>query len=195
MQSLTIDVSEGLYEEGLYEEGLYDIVSEELTKMLSRSLKSAPASDEIHFYVEVMAQDLYDSGYEASDKIRLCDAFNYYGRNHDRWPSSLAIKQTIIERGKMRTMERQLNQKRLPEPQEVRRRRKEKGKIAIKTMRQILGDIEIVKKSEKKVGTITEEDHKRLMKEDSIEGILYREMMGAEGVVVNTQTNESYQSY
>jgi len=152
---------------------LHEVVERELTRMLGRSLYGTPPGDEIYSYIALMEGDLCAARY--MDVSRIEDAFNYYGQNAKRWPTTLDIKETIRSRSNLFS-----NERREIESDKAKKRRKEDGVEKTRLIREIVADSskEVLKKArEYKIEPINEEDHKRLSEEDSVEGILYRDMM------------------
>lgn len=160
---------------------LFKIIKSGFDKMINRKLFNSPKKDEVDDCAYVMARDLYESGYRDKDIPRIVDALDFFGANSERWPTPIGIKETLKARQSLFVKEVH----KLPEPEYVQRRRKENGIKSVKSIRKIMGesDKDMLKKVNKKIKTINEEDHNRLIKEDSWEGIVYRDMMGLDVVI------------
>ena len=77
---------------------LYQMLAQEMTKMLARNLRYAPAADELPIVVSVMEEDLRALGYKDDDIERIVYAINQVGRAIDDWPTVNTIKKNILTR-------------------------------------------------------------------------------------------------
>ncbi len=77
---------------------LYKVLAQEMTKMLARNLRYAPAADELPIVVSVMEEDLRALGYKDDDIERIVYAINQVGRATDDWPTVNTIKKNILTR-------------------------------------------------------------------------------------------------
>ena len=77
---------------------LYQMLAQEMTKMLARNLRYAPAADELPIVVSVMEEDLRALGYKDDDIERIVYAINQVGRATDDWPTVNTIKKNILTR-------------------------------------------------------------------------------------------------
>ena len=154
---------------------LLETVSKELTRMLTRSLANSPAADEIHFFVDTMANDLYSLGYDENYIERIEDAFNFFGQHADKWPTTKDIMETIKSR-------RYIFSERvaIEHTEEVSRHDKNELSPIADYLEKIHDEITPSKLKSYQLKTINDEDHERLSKENSVEGIVYRHMMRAE---------------
>ena len=156
---------------------LLEIVSKELTRMLTRSLANSPAADEIHFFVDTMANDLYSLGYDENYIERIEDAFNFFGQHADKWPTTKDIMETIKSR-------RYIFSERaaIEHTEEVPRHDKNELSPIADYLEKIHDEITLptINLKSRQLKTINDEDHERLSKEDSVEGIVYRHMMRPE---------------
>jgi len=74
---------------------LYQALAQEMTKMLARNLRYAPAADELPIVVSVMTDDLMALGYKDDDIPRIVYAINQVGRAIDDWPTVNTIRKNI----------------------------------------------------------------------------------------------------
>jgi len=74
---------------------LYQMLAQEMTKMLARNLRYAPAADELPIVVSVMEEDLRALGYKDDDIERILYAINQVGRAIDDWPTVNTIRKNI----------------------------------------------------------------------------------------------------
>ena len=74
---------------------LYQMLAQEMTKMLARNLRYAPAADELPIVVSVMEEDLRALGYKDDDIERIVYAINQVGRAIDDWPTVNTIRKNI----------------------------------------------------------------------------------------------------
>ena len=74
---------------------LYQMLAQEMTKMLARNLRYAPAADELPIVVSVMEEDLRALGYKDDDIERIVYAINQVGRATDDWPTVNTIRKNI----------------------------------------------------------------------------------------------------
>ena len=81
---------------------LYKVLAQEMTKMLARNLRYAPAADELPIVVSVMEEDLRALGYKDDDIPRLVDAINKLGRGTDNWPTIHQIRQNVLTKEQYR---------------------------------------------------------------------------------------------
>ena len=77
---------------------LYQMLAQEMTKMLARNLRYAPAADELPIVVSVMEEDLRALGYKDDDIERIVYAINPVGRATDDWPTVNTIRKNILTR-------------------------------------------------------------------------------------------------
>ena len=77
---------------------LYKVLAQEMTKLLARNLRYAPAADELPIVVSVMEEDLRALGYKDDDIERIVYAINQVGRATDDWPTVNTIKKNILTR-------------------------------------------------------------------------------------------------
>ena len=77
---------------------LYKVLAQEMTKMLARNLRYAPAADELPIVVSVMEEDLLALGYKDDDIERIVYAINQVGRATDDWPTVNTIRKNILTR-------------------------------------------------------------------------------------------------
>ena len=157
-------------------DSLQKTILRELTRMLARSLDNAPAADELPYYAEVMYQDITSAmQLDDDDCQRLTHAFNLYGRGATKWP----VPRQIIEIINAYRYEFKKEVKQLPVSQEIKEGRKRAAEKGLRSMREVIGSIERVREVQKKAfQTINDEDHERLIHEKSIEGEVYRLIMG-----------------
>ncbi len=148
------------------------LVAEQLTRMLARSLKNSPSADEIHFSIDIMAEDLYSLGYDESHLVKLEDAFNYYGQHAEYWPNTHNIMETVKSRSHVF---REIEQANLIEDKtEYRKFGEGEPTPAYEIMQKLLAEIKPPEIEERKIDTINDVDHERLMSEDSFAGKIYR---------------------
>ena len=153
---------------------LLETVSKELTRMLTRSLSNSPAADEIHLFVDTMVNDLYSLGYDENYIERIEDAFNFFGQHADKWPTTRDIMETIKSRRYIFN-----DRVAIEHIEEVPRHDKNEPSPIADYLGKIRDEITPPKLKSYQIKTINDEDHKRLSKEDSVEGIVYRHMMSA----------------
>lgn len=122
-------------------------------------MDNSPAADEIHLVASVMTDDLMLFGIYEDDIPRVLEAFNHYGRSAEKWPTSFAINETMKQLSHQRYMTRQ-SQKTLPEPEEVKQRRKQTGQQAIQTMKSVLSKSPIAQESVQRKRMFTEQQHR-----------------------------------
>ena len=152
------------------------LVSKELTRMLTRSLDNAPSADEIHFFAATMADDLYNLGYGENYLDRIEDAFNFFGRHAERWPTTRDIMETIKSRRYIFVAQ----QKQIENKKEWKPMTKGKHTPAYLLAEKIKNEIVVKKRERKPIATINDVDYERLSKEDSIEGKIFRHVMRAD---------------
>lgn len=153
---------------------LLKTISEELTRMLTRSLDNAPAGDEIHFSVDVMANDLYSLGYDENYIDRIEDAFNFFGQHADRWPTTKDIMETIKARRPIFVSDQKAIEEKKEEWKPVTEGVPTPAGILAEKIRKTIIQPKLTKRQ---IKTINDEDNERLSKEDSVEGIIYRHTM------------------
>ena len=74
---------------------LYQALAQEMTKMLARNLRYAPAADELPIVVSVLTEDFMALGYRDEDIPRIVYAINQVGRAIDDWPTVNTIRKNI----------------------------------------------------------------------------------------------------
>lgn len=106
--------------------------------MLTRSLDNSPAADEIDYFVNTLAEDLYSLGWDERNLEKIEDAFNFYGSHADKWPTTKDITGTIKSRNYIFHQRQEQKQITHQETGEEKKKRKLVGIKAITNIRNIL---------------------------------------------------------
>ena len=160
---------------------LYKAISQQLVRMLARNLDRAPQAEELPLCIQVLCDDLMNCGYTDADATRVAGAIDKYGRDADVWPNTKRIQDTLRGTAYWKAMDIS-GLPALPEPDEIKLRGKETGLKNLRHIRDILGPYVEEKVNGRSCPNpkyiLNDTEHEKLIKENSIEGELYREMMG-----------------
>lgn len=105
--------------------------------MLTRSLDNAPSADEIDYFVDTMAGDLYSLGYEEKDEKKIVDAFNFFGQRTKRWPTTNDIVETLKLRRDQLFNPYQKRMGEIEETEEEKERRFTRGESALAKIKKV----------------------------------------------------------
>src|SRR3990167_7842386 len=148
---------------------LYQAIIKQLTRMLARALDKAPAADELPLYAQVLTDDLMNCGYGDTHAALVASAIDRYGRDAEVWPNTRRIQDVLRE---MREEERRnenlfISSSRGPSQTIL------KASLPLK-----LENMREKKSPPLPQHLLNDDQHEALLKEDSIEGELYRDRMG-----------------
>ena len=149
---------------------LYKAIIKQLTRMLARALNNAPAADELPLYAQVLTDDLMNCGYTDADAAKVAGAIDKYGRDAEVWPNTKRVQDALRE---MRDKERREESCFLGVA-------KGPAKTILKPSipLRLTADSLVKREPPPPQHVLNDDQHEALLKEDSIEGELYRDRMG-----------------